>query len=61
MAGTTFPMLLPFETVETLETERRPGEALALMYPLAIERGETNASWVYIYKTHAGKTFKKFA
>lgn len=29
LARTTFPRLLPFETV------RRPGEALALVYPLA--------------------------
>lgn len=29
LAGTTFPRLLPLETV------RRPGEALALVYPLA--------------------------
>ena len=29
LAGTTFPRLLPLETV------RRPGEALALLYPLA--------------------------
>lgn len=29
MAGTTFPRLLPLETVS------RPGEALALVYPLA--------------------------
>lgn len=33
LAGTTFPKLLPLETV------RRPGEALALVYPLAV--GET--------------------
>lgn len=32
LAGTTFPRLLPLETV------RRPGEALALVYPLAAGR-----------------------
>lgn len=32
LAGATFPRLLPLETV------RRPGEALALVYPLAGER-----------------------
>lgn len=40
MAGTTFPRLLPLETV------RRPGEALALVYPLAA--GRKRCAWTEI-------------
>lgn len=39
-AGTTFPRLLPLETV------RRPGEALALVYPLAA--GRRRCEWTEI-------------
>lgn len=41
MAGTTFPMLLP------LDTERRPGEALALMYPFADDKHTTQNMSTY--------------
>lgn len=40
LAGTTFPRLLPLETV------RRPGEALALVYPLAA--GGKRCEWTGI-------------
>lgn len=40
LAGTTFPRLLPLETV------RRPGEALALVYPLAA--GRRRCEWTEI-------------
>lgn len=40
LAGTSFPRLLPLETV------RRPGEALALVYPLAA--GRRRCEWTEI-------------
>lgn len=40
LAGTTFPRLLPLETVS------RPGEALALVYPLAA--GRKRCEWIEI-------------
>lgn len=50
LARTTFPRLLPLETV------RRPGEARALVYPLAAgERGEIEAYMKRIKETEQVK------
>lgn len=47
MARTTFPRLLPLETVS------RPGEARALVYPLAAEGREWEWEWRVGAERHA--------